>query len=129
MQLVDTDFRGNPVGPGANALYLGIELESIGARRGFEHSQDPNVVADELTTFQMWMGRQVVNWIRATHNIPKAGPPTAGDWMSSRGFLRLLGRRSFSEVKREAIRTGRKRAARMPAAEKLAHYIVRTQED
>jgi len=85
VQLVDTDVRANHVGPGANALYIGIEFESIAARRGFEHRQDPNTIADELTPFQISMGRDIVDWICRTHGIPKVGPPSSTAWRVARG--------------------------------------------
>jgi hypothetical protein len=84
VQLVDTSFSGQHVGPGANAVYLGIEFESVAARPHFR-GQDPRVIADELTPFQLQAGRAVLDWIAKTHGIPMVGPPSPVEWRQSMG--------------------------------------------
>ena len=84
VQLVDTNTVAHHVGPGANQLYLGIEFESITARLGI-HGQDPLTNLDNLTPFQIDIGRDIVNWICRMHNIPKNGPPTSQQWANCGG--------------------------------------------
>jgi N-acetyl-anhydromuramyl-L-alanine amidase AmpD len=85
VQLVDTAKVAYHVGRGANALFIGIEFESIAARRGFEHRTDPLVNADPLTPFQRDMGRAVINWLCKTHNIPRQGPPSHAQMAACHG--------------------------------------------
>lgn len=84
VQLVDTGTVANHAGHGANQIYLGVEFESIAARPGVA-GQDPLTNLDELTPFQIDIGRDIVDWICRTHNIPKKGPPTAIQWRNCRG--------------------------------------------
>ena len=85
VQLVDTSMVAYHVGPGANALFVGIEFESIAARSGYEHRTDPLVNADPLTAYQLDLGRVVINWICKMHNIPKKGPPSRAEMIACRG--------------------------------------------
>src|SRR5439155_21410235 len=55
-QLIDTSVVAYHVGPGANALFVGIEFESVAARPGYEHRTDPLVNGDPLTAYQLDMG-------------------------------------------------------------------------
>jgi len=84
VQLVDTSTIANHSGPGANQLYLGIEFESIPARSGIR-GQDPLVIKDEFTPFQISIGQDIVEWISRTHGIPRIGPPSAVQWRICRG--------------------------------------------
>ena len=96
-QLVDTSYLAAHVGPGANALYIGIEFESILARPGI-HGQDPLVNEDELTPYQMWTGRQIIDWICKTHGIRKVGPPTSSQWRQCGGrWPGVLGHANVAE--------------------------------
>jgi hypothetical protein len=85
VQLLDTSIRSNHVGPGANELFIGIEFESIEARRGWEHRQDPLVNADPLTPFQIQTGREVINWSCTVHNIRRKGPPDHAEMVQCQG--------------------------------------------
>ena len=97
VQLVNTDFCAAHVGPGANSIYLGIEFESIPAAKGVK-GQDPKVIADELTPFQISRGREIVDWISRIHGIPKVGPPTHSQWKQSAGRWRgVLGHANVAE--------------------------------
>jgi hypothetical protein len=97
VQLVDTSLRAQHVGPGANALYLGIEFESIAAKPHIR-GQDPRVIRDELTPFQIATGRDIVDWICKTHGIPKVGPPTSAQWRQCNGHWRgVLGHANVAE--------------------------------
>jgi len=84
VQLVDTAFKAQHAGPGANDLYLGIEFESIPARTGYP-GQDPRVIRDELTPFQASIGAELVAWIARTHKIPLIGPPDIRQWLKCKG--------------------------------------------
>jgi N-acetyl-anhydromuramyl-L-alanine amidase AmpD len=84
VQLIDTDYRGAHAGPGANALYLGIEFESITSNPKIK-GLDPAINADELTPAQICSGRDVIDWICRTHNIPKLGPPSAAQMRQGKG--------------------------------------------
>lgn len=96
-QLVDTGNQAGHVGPGANALYLGIEFESIAARSGVK-GQDPNVISDELTPYQVDIGRQIIDWVCRTHGIPKLGPPKSADWRKCKGrWNGVLGHANLAE--------------------------------
>jgi hypothetical protein len=86
VQLVDTNFAAAHV-KGANALYIGIEFESILARPGFEHRQDPLVNADPLTRWQCEIGRQVINFCCKAHEIRLVGPPARWQMAQSRGHF------------------------------------------
>jgi len=97
VQLIDTAFAGAHVGPGANNLYLGIEFESIPARRGVR-GQDPLVNKDPLTPFQASIGQDIVRWISATHGIPRVGPPTSAQWRACHGHWHgVLGHANVAE--------------------------------
>jgi hypothetical protein len=96
-QLVDTTFSAAHVGPIANNLYLGIEFESIPATPG-ARGQDPKTIADELTPFQTYQGRDIVDWLCKTHGIPKIGPPTHAQWMQCGGRWRgVLGHANVAD--------------------------------
>jgi N-acetylmuramoyl-L-alanine amidase-like protein len=83
-QLVDTSTIANHAGRGANDIFLGVEFESIPARPGIR-GQDPLVIQDSFTPFQISIGNDIVDWISRTHNIPKVGPPSHVQWRQCRG--------------------------------------------
>lgn len=89
-QIVDTGRIAYHVGPKANNLFLGIEFESRTAGKAFAHSTDPAVNADPLTLYQLDLGREIINWLCKTHNIPKNGPPCHSDMVACRGHYRGL---------------------------------------
>jgi hypothetical protein len=95
VQLVDTSYKAAHAGPGANDLYIGIEFESIpGRTRG----QDPRVIQDDLTPFQISLGRDVIDWICNAHGIPKVGPPSSAAWKKCTGrWNGVLGHANLSE--------------------------------
>src|SRR5262245_3359327 len=84
VQFVDTGCKDAHVGPIANDLYIGIEFESVPARAGHK-GLDPRIIRDDLTPFQISMGRDVIGWICRTHGIPKVGPPSSAAWKSCNG--------------------------------------------
>jgi hypothetical protein len=71
-QIVNTRSRAVHVG-NANAFYIGIEISSVTSR--WKHQQDPRVIRDSPTLAQASALRRVVDWVSATHLIPKIGPP------------------------------------------------------
>ena len=97
VQFVDSKHKAAHVGPGANALYIGVEFESIPARSGYK-GQDPLVILDDLTPFQINIGRDVIEWICRTHFIPKVGPPSSAAWRKCKGHWRgVLGHANVAE--------------------------------
>jgi len=89
VQVVDTNQKAYHVGSGANSYFVGIEFESIAARKGI-HGTDPLVNADPLTDFQVKTGRKVIEWLCATHGIPRKGPPTKFEMAGCQGLWRGL---------------------------------------
>nr|WP_321984213.1 N-acetylmuramoyl-L-alanine amidase [uncultured Lichenicoccus sp.] len=73
LQLVDTRQMAWHVkgmgGHSMNALYLGIEFESV-------HRGDAVANADPLTQFQKSVGRILIQRLCTSYNIPMRGPPT-----------------------------------------------------
>jgi hypothetical protein len=97
-QMVDTDIIAHHAKDDANQYYLGIEFESIAARKGYEHKQDPLVNADPLTDFQITMGIHIISWICRTHGIPPVGPPGKEAWEKCGGKWRgVLGHADLSQ--------------------------------
>jgi hypothetical protein len=84
IQLLDTQFRGTHVEL-ANDFYLGIEFYSHPSRRGYEHKQDPKTIREDLTPYKVSIGRDIVSWISAEHNIPMIGAPSLKEMRDAHG--------------------------------------------
>lgn len=84
VQLLDTQFHGAHV-ENANDFYLGIEFYSHPSRPGYEHKQVPKTIREELTLFQISIGRDIVSWMSDTHGIPLVGPPSLKEMRDASG--------------------------------------------